>query len=340
MTASKDDVRLAATQVEVSATEPSSWHDVWRRFRQNRLALAGLVVLAIMLLAAIFAPVLAKYPPETRPDQPVKLSTGKTVKTPPRVSPCFRTCTTEVFERGELVNATFEATHWFGTDGNGRDVFSRVVYGARTSLTVGFAVAIVASILGVFFGGLAGYFGGKTDSILMRGTDIFLSIPYILFAIVLVGVLNARGETDPARSKAVVIVVLAGLGWMIVARLFRSSVLTVKDVEYVQAARIGGAKHRRIMTRHVLPNAIQPVIVITAIGVGEAIIAESALSFLGVGIQEPQASWGLMISRTVSELQEAPHIVFFPALAIFLTVMAFVFIGDGLRDALDPRLKS
>jgi ABC-type dipeptide/oligopeptide/nickel transport system permease subunit len=283
------------TDTDVSRSERG---DVWRRFRKNKLAVAGLVVVVLMIVAAVFAPLITRYSPTAL---------------------------------GETSRAKPSLNHWFGTDVLGRDLFSRVVYGARVSLTIGIVSVAFASLIGLVVGAVTGFYGGKLDGLLMRTTDVFLSFPYILAAIVIITVIG-RGE----RS---VILVLAFLGWMPIARLFRASVLQAKQAEYVEAARAVGASDWRIITRHILPNAVQPVIVYATIFVGTAVLTEAALSFLGVGVPEPTPAWGLMVNQGRSYLFTSPHLLFFPGAAIFVTVMAFVFVGDGLRDALDPRLR-
>ena len=273
--------------------------DVWRRFCQNRLALAGLVFLAVLLLVAIFAPLIAPYGPAER--------TPGAFREPP------------------------STTHWFGTDTIGLDVFSRVVYGSRISLKVGIVAMLMTVVIGLILGAVAGYFGGKTDGLIMRITDVFLSIPYIILAIAI--------ATLFGKSVNSVILVLGLTGWLGLCRIVRASFLSLNRLEYVEAARSLGFGDTRIIFRHMLPNALQPVIVYATIEVGAIILAEAALSFLGVGPEPPTPAWGLMVSEAKSTLAVAPHMLFFPGMAIFLTVLAFVFIGDGLRDALDPKLK-
>jgi peptide/nickel transport system permease protein/oligopeptide transport system permease protein len=279
--------------------ESSQGADIWKRFRRNRLALIGLVVIVLEVLAAIFAPLITFF------------SYTKINPTDSKLAPSVH--------------------HWFGTDVLGRDLYTRVLYGARISLEVGILAVVIALVIGLTAGAVAGYYGGKLDGMIMRSTDIFLSFPYILAAIVFISVVG--------RGVRAVILVLGLLGWMPFARLFRSSVLQTKQLEYVEAARAIGCGDLRIILRHILPNAIQPIVVYATIFVGTAVLSEAALSFLGVGVTEPTPAWGLMVAGGKNFIFTAPHLLFFPGGAIFLTVMAFVFVGDGLRDALDPRLR-
>jgi ABC-type dipeptide/oligopeptide/nickel transport system permease subunit len=273
--------------------------DVWRRFRHNKMAMAGLVFILIVALLAIFAPLIAPYSITER-------ASGQYRDGP-------------------------SGAHWFGTDTIGRDVFSRVIYGARVSLKIGLAATVIALSIGLLLGAVAGFFGGILDTIIMRITDVFLSIPYIVLAIAIASVLG--------RSENTVILVLGLTGWLSICRIVRSSFLSLKQLEYVEAANALGYSRRRIMFRHILPNALQPIIVYGTISVGSVILSEAALSFLGVGPQDPTPAWGLMVAEGKSLLAVAPHLLFFPGGAIFLTVVSLVFMGDGLRDALDPKLK-
>jgi ABC-type dipeptide/oligopeptide/nickel transport system permease subunit len=273
--------------------------DVWRRFCKNRLALAGLVFIVALLLVAIFAPWIAPYDYDER--------------------------TPGAFREGP------SSEHWFGTDIIGLDVFSRVVYGARISLKVGIVATLMAVVIGLILGAIAGFAGGKTDNLIMRFTDIFLAIPYIILAIAVATIFG--------QSVNSVILVLGLTGWLGICRIVRASFLSLARMEYVDAARALGFSRTRIIFRHMLPNALQPVIVYSTIAIGSVILAEAALSFLGVGPVPPTPAWGLMVSEAKSTLAVAPHMLFFPGMAIFLTVLAFVFVGDGLRDALDPKLK-
>ncbi|MCU1461496.1 MAG: transporter permease [Acidimicrobiales bacterium] len=289
----------ALAAAEGLAPESSQLGDVWRRFRHNRLALVGMGVVAVEVLAAALAPLITFSNP----------TTNNTTLGPTGPS----------------------LTHWFGTDLLGRDIYARVVYGARVSLKVGILALVIALVIGLVVGALAGFYGGVLDGLLMRITDVFLAFPYIVAAIVLIVVIG--------RGLNTVILVLGLLGWMPFARLFRSSILQIKELEYIEAARAVGCSDARIIVRHMLPNAIQPVVVYGTIFVGTAVLSEAALSFLGVGALEPTPAWGLMVAQGKSFMSTIPGMLFFPGAAIFLTVMAFVFMGDGLRDALDPKLR-
>jgi peptide/nickel transport system permease protein len=271
---------------------------LWRRFRRNRLATLGMVVVVVEVGAAVLAPLITFADPG-QVDSAASLS-------PP------------------------SADHWFGTDLLGRDLYSRVVYGARVSLQVGVAAVLIALAVGLVAGAAAGWYGGFVDGLVMRVTDVFLAFPYLLAAIAVI--------TAVGRGKTAVIVVLGVLGWMPIARLFRSSVLQAKETPYVEAARATGVGDLGVLTRHILPNAVQPVVVYATIFVGTAVLSEAALSFLGAGITEPTAAWGLMVAQGKDFIFSSPHLLLVPGAAIFLTVMAFVFVGDGLRDALDPRV--
>lgn len=273
--------------------------DIWRRFKRNRLAMVGLVIVLLLVVAAIFAPLIAPYGIAER-------------------------------DSGHFREAP-SMQHLFGTDTVGLDVFSRVIYGARVSLKIGLSATAIALVIGLLLGATSGFFGGIIDTLIMRITDIFLAIPYIVLAVAIASVMG--------RSENTVILVLGLTGWLGIARIVRSSFLSLKQLEYVEAARALGYSKRRIMFRHILPNALQPIIVYGTIAIGSVILSEAALSFLGVGPTYPTPAWGLMVSDAKGVLSVAPHMLFFPGMAIFLTVLAFVFVGDGLRDALDPKLK-
>lgn len=297
------EVDLSSTE-ELGAARPLR-ADVWRRFRRNRMAMVGLGFVVLLVLVAIFAPLIAPY---------------------------------GITERTGVSEAGPSAEHWFGTDSLGRDLFSRVVYGARVSLRIGIVATVLTMIIGVLVGGTAGFMGSTagrggrvTDTLLMRTVDVFLAIPYLILAVAI--------ATIGDRSENTVIIVLGVTAWLPVSRIVRASFLSLGRLEYVEAAEALGFSRWRIALRHVLPNAMQPVIVYGTISIGQIILSEAALSFLQVGPQPPTPAWGLMVSEAQAEISSNPHLLLFPGAAIFLTVVAFVFVGDGLRDALDPKLK-
>jgi ABC-type dipeptide/oligopeptide/nickel transport system permease subunit len=280
--------------------------DALRRLRKNKLAVAGLIWIVFVILVAVTADLWA---PQWLGD-PVKIDS--TTAAQQRLLPP-------------------SADHPFGTDKLGRDVASRVVYGARVSLVVGIVAVAIMIIIGLVMGALAAYYGGLLDSVIMRLADIFFAFPWILFAVVLIALLG-KGFHN-------VFIAIGILGWPSIARVFRSSILSVKENEYVDAARAMGASTRRIVVRHIMPNAMAPIIVYGTMAVGAAILTEAALSYLGMGIQPPSPSWGNMLSESPSMIFAAPWLMLWPGLAILSTVLAFVLLGDGLRDALDVKLK-
>ena len=266
--------------------------------RRNVLASSGMVLVVVFVLFALFAPWIAPQDPAA-------------IDLPSRLQPP-------------------SAAHWFGTDELGRDIFSRVIYGARISMLVGGSVVAGSLLLGLIFGSIAGYYGGYTDTffnvVLMNA---FLSFPGILLAIAFVAFLG------PGVFNLILALCIGG--WVGYARLVRGQVLAVKEKEFVEAARALGASDWRILVRHILPNIIQPVIVQAAIGMAGAVLAEATMSFLGLGVPPPTASWGSMLNDGRLHLFDAPHLVIFPALAVMLAVLSFNFIGDALRDYMDPR---
>ncbi len=271
---------------------------VWRAARHNPLATAGVVLVTLFVLCALFAPWLAPQDP-AHIDLPARL-----------VAP--------------------SAAHWFGTDELGRDILSRIMYGARISLLVGGSVVVFSLLLGLIVGSIAGYYGGRIDRLVnVIVMNAFLSFPGILLAIAFVAFLG------PGIFN--LILALSIGGWVGYARLVRAQVLAAREREYVEAARALGASDLRILLRHILPNVIQPVVVQAAIGMAGAVLAEATMSFLGLGVPPPAASWGSMLNDGRSHLFDAPHLVLFPAAAVMLAVLSFNFIGDALRDYLDPR---
>ena len=285
------------------------WGDAFRKFRKNRLAMAALIWILFISLVTTSADL---WVPQNFGD-PTHIDT---------------------LTVAEMRLQTSSAEHPFGTDSNGRDMFGRVIYGARVSLTVGLVATLIAFSFGVLLGSIAGYFGKWVDAIIMRFTEIVLSFPYILLAILIMALLPAE-----IRGVWSVVGVIAVFGWGSFARLFRSSVLTIKESDYVLAAKALGASSWRIMFRHILPNAIIPALVVATMTVGGAILTESALSFLGLGIQDPAISWGRMISDGRTFLTSSPQLVMYPGVAILSTVLAFMLLGDGVRDALDTKSK-
>lgn len=307
----EENVEILDAEALLSPEKENQFMVVWRRFRRHRLALAGLIVITIFILMALFANVLAPYDPITYQDPYTK-------------------------------NAAPSAEHPLGTDEIGRDVFSRLLYAARISLSVAFVVTIASEIIGAIMGGISGYFGGFVDNLIQRIVDFLITIPTLPLLLALSSIL--RGIVIPFvptqyTSVLVVSVILIAFGWMGTSRLVRGMVLSLRALDFSEAARAMGMSNARIITRHMIPNAMAPIIVHATLGLGGVIVVESALSFLGFGIQPPIPTWGNMLSAAQTGLLGQPAKVFYPGLAIFLTSLAFNYTGDGLRDALDPRLK-
>ncbi|MCB2184883.1 MAG: ABC transporter permease [Deltaproteobacteria bacterium] len=268
------------------------------RLKTNRLALAGLAVVLSLLVVAALAPWLAPLDPDAIDVANILM--------PPSL------------------------THLFGTDDLGRDVFSRMVYGSRVSLQVGLVAAGLATLIGAFLGSLAGFYGGRVDAVIMRFTDMMLCFPTFFLILAVIALL------DPDITNIMAVIGLTG--WMGVARLVRAEFLTLKEREYVVAARSLGAGDLRIIFRHILPNALAPVLVAATLGVAGAILTESGLSFLGLGVQPPDPSWGNILSQGKDNIEIAWWLSFFPGLAILITVLGYNLLGEGIRDSLDPRL--
>ncbi|WP_025844892.1 ABC transporter permease [Brevibacillus agri] len=297
---------MAETQVQTVSLRVkeeevvSPWREAWRALRKNKLAMVGLAIILFFVTVAVFAPVIAPYP----------------------------------YDEGELVmkNKPPSEEHWFGTDYNGRDVFSRVVYGARISLWVGTFSVIGSVVAGTILGLLAGFYGRWIDTVISRVFDIMLAFPSILLAIAIVAILG------PSLQNALLAIAIINIPTF--GRLVRSRVLSLKEEEFVMAARAIGMKDSRILMQHILPNSLAPIIVTGTMGIATAIIEAAALGFLGLGAQPPEPEWGKMLSDSRQYIQKAPWTVIFPGLSIMLTVLGFNLIGDGLRDALDPRMKN
>ena len=290
----------------------SLWRLTLRRTLRQRNALIGLIIIGFHLLVAIFAPVLAPYDPTQ------SLIGIEDVKK--RTAPCIHL----------LGCPEDQPQHFMGTDGNVRDEFSRLIYGTRVSLMIGFTTVGFAIIIGTFLGAVAGYFGTGADNLIMRVMDVLMAFPALLLAIAIVTVLG-RGLQNALLAIAIVTI-------PVYARVIRSSVLSVKETEYVEASRAQGASSISILVKRILPNAMAPLIVVGTLGIATAILDAAALSFLGLGAQPPTAEWGTMLGSERNQVFSAPHLVFFPGIAIMVTVLAFNLLGDGLRDALDPRL--
>ena len=291
-------VTVTAAAQDLRGVARSQWLMAFERFRAHRPAVLGVLVLSLLAIVCAAASLISPYDPD-------------------------KTQLLSLYEAPSL-------RHPFGTDDLGRDLATRILYGGRVSLTIGLLAVTVAITVGTLVGVLAGYYGGFLDSLLMRFVDAMYSFPR-LFLLILFGVFF-KGMT-----VGVIILVLGLLSWLTTSRLVRATFLSLKQREFVEAARGVGARDRRIIFRHILPNSLAPIIVAGTLGVGAAIIAESTLSFLGLGIQPPTSSWGNMLNHATTDMDKAPWIAFFPGFFIFLAVMSINFIGDGLRDALDPR---
>ena len=273
--------------------------DAWLRLKKNRAAMAGLGIIVLISLLAIFGPLLSPY---SYSDQ-------------------------------SLANANQppSSAHWLGTDNLGRDLATRICYGARISLSIGIVASLINLGIGVLYGGISGYFGGRVDSVMMRIVDILYGIPLLLYVILLMVVLK------PGLMN--VFLALGLVYWLRMARIVRAQVLSLKELEYILAARVLGASHRRLIFGHLLPNSLGPIIITLTLSIPEAIFTEAFLSFIGLGVSAPMASWGVLASEGVVTLRSYPFQLLSPAIAISLTMLGFNFLGDGLRDALDPRMR-
>jgi oligopeptide transport system permease protein len=284
----------SATPVEQGT---SLWRDAWFRLGKNRLAMLSLVILVIIALSAILAPWLTPYSYETQ-----DLDLGA-------IPPSIR--------------------HWLGTDTLGRDMLTRILYGSRVSLMVGFIATAAALCIGVLWGTVAGYLGGRTDALMMRFVDILYALPFTIFIILLMVVFG--------RSMLLLFLAIGAVEWLTMARIVRGQVISIKRQEFIEAAMAMGLSRRRIIYRHLIPNVLGPIIVYTTLTIPSVILLESFLSFLGLGVQPPQSSWGLLISYGVETMEEYPWLLIFPGFVLSITLFSLNFLGDGLRDALDPR---
>ena len=297
---------------EVAEKQLGLWTDAWQRFRRNRLALVGAVIVVFLVIVALSAPLL------------VQLG----ILQPPNKQHV------EFIESGIGQNG-----YLFGSDELGRDTLSRLMFGAQVSLSVGILVQFIILPIGLAIGLVAGYFGGRIDNILMRFTDIWYAFPDLLFVLVVVSVFQQYTSGAVFLELLMIFGAIALVNWVGLARLVRGQVLSIKEKEFIEAARSSGTAPSKLILKHLLPNSLGPIIVTLTFGIPQAIFLEAVLSFIGVGIQPPQSTWGQMVNSGYENINANPSSVVFPALAIGFTLLAFSFIGDGLRDALDPRMR-
>ncbi|MBQ3396547.1 MAG: ABC transporter permease [Synergistaceae bacterium] len=284
---------------EIMRPSLTYWSDAWRRLRHDKLALSGLIVIVMILILAVFGPMLSPYEYDAMDFM--------------------------------IINEPPNLSHWFGTDIFGRDLFVRVMYGARISLSVGFMASIISLFIGVIYGGISGFAGGRTDDIMMRIVDVIYSVPMMIYVILLMVVVG------PGLKS--IFITLGITYWAPMARIVRAEIMRLKNEEFILAARVIGASPKRILLRHLIPNAMGSVLVTLTFSIPGAIFTEAFLSFVGLGVSAPMASWGVLSNDAVSTLSMYPWQLFFPAAAISITILAFNFLGDGLRDALDPKLR-
>lgn len=286
-----------SSSAEKTESGRSLWSDALRRLKKNKLAVGGAGFLLLLVVLALFTPLITPYEYDAQ-----NLALGAT---PP------------------------SASHWLGTDTLGRDQFTRLLYGSRISLAVGFIATFVALLIGVFYGALAGYFGGKIDTLMMGLVDILYALPFVIFIILLMVVFG--------RSLLLLFLAIGAVEWLTMARIIRGQVLHLKQQEFIEAAIAMGFGRWQIIRRHLIPNALGPIIVYTSLTIPSVILLESFLSFLGLGVQAPQSSWGSLISSGVETMEEYPWLLIYPGLLLSATLFSLNFLGDGLRDALDPR---
>lgn len=285
--------RTDASAESVYVARPSAWY----RLQQNKLALVGLGIIVVMIILAIVGPMFSSY---TYAEQDLMVA-----------------------------NQGPSSAHWFGTDTLGRDLYTRVMYGARISLTIGFVAALINLVIGVIYGGVSGFFGGKVDRVMMGIVDILYGIPLLLYVILLMVVL------EPGLTS--IFIALGIAYWLTMARIVRSQIIKIKKEEYVIAAQSMGIPSWRILWRHILPNCAGPIIITMTLAIPEAIFTEAFLSFIGLGVSAPMASWGVLAAEGINSMRSYPFQLIFPALAISITMLGFAFFGDGLRNALDPK---
>ncbi len=280
-------------------TRRSLWTDAWRRLRRNRAALAAAAILAVLVLLVVAAPVLSPHAPDQT-------------------------------DWAQIASApTLDGWHLFGTDAVGRDLFARTLHGGRISLLVGLAATLVSLVIGVAWGATAGYLGGRVDQVMMRIVDVLYAIPFIFFVILLMVVFG--------RNILLIFIAIGAINWLDMARIVRGQTLSLKRRGYVEAAQAAGVGSAAIIRRHIVPNLLGVVAVYVTLTIPQVILVESFLSFLGLGVQEPATSWGALVSEGAREMERAPWMLVFPATFLAVTLFCFNFLGDGLRDALDPR---
>jgi oligopeptide transport system permease protein len=293
----------------------SLWQDAWWRLRRNKAAMLGIGIIALTAVCAIFAPIIAPYDPTLQDTKANNMD-------PFWVSSIYH-----------------NSKYLLGSDELGRDILSRLIWSTRISLIVGLVPTAIVFSIGVSLGLIAGYIGGWIDNLLMRFTDIIYAFPDLLFVIIIMATLRSTWLGDIMGGLVLIFVALAVVNWVGLARLVRGQVLSLKEKEFIEAARATGVPTKRILFRHLFPNALAPVIVSLAFAIPGAMLAESVLSFLGIGIRPPTATWGVMINEGFAVFSQSPWPVLLPAVCISVVMLAFTFLGDGLRDALDPRMK-
>jgi oligopeptide transport system permease protein len=312
--------------LDLTRPPESLWRDAWRRLLRNKLAVTGGIFIIIVFVAAIFADdAIIAWAFQREPQQllaPYHYETPNFENT--RAKPTLQ----------RLEDGGFP--HIFGTDRFGRDVFSRIIYGGRISLSVGVIAALVIMIFGLGYGAISGYMGGRMDTLLMRFVDIMYAFPTLLFIILIMVIL---GSTSGATAVRNLVLAIGLVSWMGTARLVRGQFLSIKEREYVVAARMVGARDLDIIARHLLPNSLGPIIISITLSIPGLIMFEATLSFIGLGVPPPYPSWGQMLSEGWRAMQSNPHLIFFPAIMLSLIMLTFNFLGDGLRDAMDPQMR-
>jgi oligopeptide transport system permease protein len=312
------DVRTSGEAAE-AVRGSSLWRDAWRRLVKNKLAVFGMVVVIIIALASVFGPPI------------IKAATGFEYDTIPSDSKLVRS-----FPPFTAPDGSFSWTHPMGTDSEGRDILARVLLGGRISLMVGIISTIVSLIIGVSWGAIAGYVGGKTDDVMMRIVDVLYAIPYMMIVIVLLAFFGAQG---PLKQIFLLFAALGAVSWLTMARIVRGQIISLKNQEFVLAARAGGVSTVKIIFRHLVPNALGPVIVYATLTIPSVMLSEAFLSFLGLGVQAPYASWGSLAQYGIQNIAIFPWQLIFPGVTMALTLFSLNFLGDGLRDALDPQMR-